>query len=379
MIASKFARLGLVALFLLALLASFGPLPTASAAPSAQTLTSLDYGIYWFGPGNVAQKSVPGLGNSYYNPARPTVIYIHGWQKDSQPNGRRETFNYKRNDPTYGVDVNLADAWISKGWNIGIFYWDQFSDEPEVKNAETKIWTATGPQGMRWRKSDGTYTTVGSPTKSAADLFLEEYTNAMWYQTNPTIRLAGHSLGSQMVIRGAKLISDKVDAGQLPSPLRPKRIALLDPFWSNYGKDYLGGRWTGEVSRDYVSALKLKGVIFERYKSSNINDFWIGDSNQPLTTMIGQTEMVPAYIPNTNQGARHVAAPNLYFHTFAYSPPPECSTSSTGTRTCAGTAASAATSDLRTQEMMNSAYQWIQVGGTQTELPSDNIFDRKAR
>lgn len=378
----KFVRLALFGL-LFALFASVvvpsTAVPSASAVSAQYTANQLDYGIYWFGLGNVSQKSVPGLANPYYNPARPTVIYIHGWQKDSSLTSKRETFNYKLNDPTYGVDVNMADAWINKGWNIGIFYWNQFADEPEVKNAETKIWTANGPQGMRWRKADGTYTTVGSPSKSVSDLFLEEYTNAMWYQTNTNIRLLGHSLGNQVATRGAKLISDEVDAGRLPSPLRPKRIALLDPFWSNGSKDYLGGKWTGELSREHVAALKLKSVVFERYKSSNINDFWIGDSNQPLTQMIGQTELIPGYIPNTNQSARHVAAPNLYLRSFAYSPPPECFTNSLGQRTCSGTAASAATSDTITRDMMNSAYSWIQIGGANTEVPSDNIFDRKSR
>jgi uncharacterized protein YjdB len=373
----KFTRFVLLIL-LFALSASLS-VPAAAAVSATYTPNTLDYGIYWFGLGNVSQKSVPGLSNPYYNPARPTVIYIHGWQKDSSLSGRRESFNYKQNDPNYGVDVNMADAWINKGWNIGIFYWNQFADEPEVKNAETKIWTASGPQGMRWRKGDGSYTTVGSPTKSVSELFLQEYTNAMWYQTNSNIRLLGHSLGSQVVVNGAKLISDQVDAGQLPSSLRPKRIALLDPFWSNGAKDYLGGRWPGERAREQVAALKTKGVIFERYKSSNINDFLIGDSNLPLTKMIGQTELVPAYIPNTNQGARHVAAPNLYVHSFAYSPPPECSTDANGNRSCGGTAASAATSDAIIGTMMNSSYTWIQTGGINTEIPSDNLFDRRSR
>lgn len=377
MISLKHIRLGLLGL-LFTLFASLS-VPLASAATPMFDTNQLDYGIYWYGLGNVSQKSVPGLANPYYNPARPTVIYIHGWQKDSSLTGRRESFNYKQNDPTYGVDVNMADAWINKGWNIGIFYWNQFADEPEVKNAETKIWTPYGPQGMRWRKGDGTYTTVGSPTKSVSDLFLQEYTNAMWYQTNTNIRLLGHSLGNQVAVKGAKLISDQVDAGRLPSPLRPKRIALLDPFWSNGSKDYLSGKWPGELSREYVAALKTKGVVFERYKSSNINDFWIGDSNQPLTQMIGQTELIPGYIPNTNQGARHVAAPNLYVHSFAYSPPPECFTNSLNQWTCSGTAASAATSDTITRDMMNSAYTWIQIGGANTEIPNDNLFDRRSR
>jgi len=367
------------ALFALALMSLGLSTPALAAAPFDCRV--LDHGLYWFGLGNTSQKAVPGVSNPYYNGAKPTVIYVHGWQPDTTTTGKRETFNYKQNDPLYGVDVNLADAWINKGWNVGIYYWNQFADEPEVRNAETKIWTALGPQAMRWRQCDGTYTTTGSPALSAGELFYNAIVaNLGTSYVGTNLRIVGHSLGSQMALVVSKKLSDAVTAGTLNARLRPTRVALMDPFWSKDGKTYLGGKWTGEVSRDHVTALKNAGVIFERYKSSNINDLFIGDSNQPLTTLIGQTELVPEWIPNTNQSQRHVAAPNLYFYSFAYTPPPECSTDAFNNRTCAGTAASASTNDVRTREMMNSTYTWIQTGqGILTPVPSDNLFDRKAR
>lgn len=86
-----------------------------------------DYGLYWFGLGNKSVKFEEGKVNPYYDPNKPTVIYVHGWEKDTGIGNFRETFNYKLNDPTYGIDINIADAWIKAGWNIGIFYWDMFS------------------------------------------------------------------------------------------------------------------------------------------------------------------------------------------------------------------------------------------------------------
>lgn len=340
---------------------------------------TLDFGIYWYGLSNASQKAVPGVYNPYFNAAKPTVIYVHGWQKDGVINRKRETFNYAENDPTYGVNVNMADAWINAGWNIGIFYWNQFADEPEVKNAETKIWTGTGPQAMRWRQCDGTYTTTGSPTVSAAQLFYNAITANMANFSGPHLRIVGHSLGSQMAHRTSIMLSDNVVAGRINSRLQPTRVALMDPFWSKDGKTYLAGRWTGEVAREQINTLKTRGVIFERYKSSNINDFFIGDSNIPLTTMIGQTELIPQWIPNTDQSARHVAAPNMYFRSFAYTAPPECFDLSTGGYSCSGTAASAKTTDVRIKEMMNSTYVWYQNAGAATEVPSDNMFQRQAR
>jgi uncharacterized protein YjdB len=354
--------------------------PAAQAQSGTFDCNVLDFGIYWFGPGNVSQKAVPGVANPYYVATRPTVIYVHGWQPNTVASRRRETFNYQWNDATYGVNVNMADAWITAGWNIGIFYWNQFGDEGEVKDAEAKIHTNLGPQGMRWRRCDGTYTTAGSPAVSAAQLFYNAITANMASFSGSQLRIAGHSLGSQMAVNVSRLLSDAVTAGRITNTrLRPGRVALLDPFWSSGSKTYLNGRWPGEVARDHVTNLRSLGVIFERYKSSNINDLFIGDSNQPLTTLIGQTELIPGWIPNTSQSARHVAAYNMYFRSFAFSPPPECSTDAFGNRTCGGIAASAKTTDVRTREMMNSTYQWIQTAGTLTEPPNDNMFDRRAR
>ncbi|HZI02783.1 MAG TPA: oxygenase MpaB family protein, partial [Archangium sp.] len=173
-----------------------GGIPSDAHAAVPFDCRTLDFGIYWYGLNNASQKAVPGVYNPYFNAAKPTVIYVHGWQKDGVINGKRETFNYAENDPTYGVNVNMADAWINAGWNIGIFYWNQFADETEVKNAETKIWTGTRPQAMRWRQCDGTYTTTGSPTVSAAQLFYNAITANMANFSGPHLRIVGHSLGA---------------------------------------------------------------------------------------------------------------------------------------------------------------------------------------
>jgi len=353
--------------------------PSGAHAAAPFDCTVLDYGIYWYGLGNVSQKAVPGVYNPYFNAAKPTVIFVHGWQKNAVVKRNRDTFNYAENDPQYGVNVNMADAWINAGWNIGIFYWNQFADEPEVKNAEGKIWVGTGPQGMRWRQCDGTYSTVGSPTVSAAQLFYGAITANMANFSGPHLRIVGHSLGSQMAHRVSLMLSDNVVAGRINSRLQPTRVALLDPFWSKDDKTYLNGRWTGEVAREQINTLKTRGVIFERYKSSNINDLFLGDSNLQLTKMIGQTELIPSWIPSVDQPARHGAAFNMYFRSFAYAPPPECISTSTGGNNCSGTGASAKTNDVRTKEMMNSAYTWYQLAGMNTEVPSDNTFKRQAR
>lgn len=350
--------------------------PQANAATCTAAWNNLDYGLYWFGLGNVSQKYVPGVANPYYNSSKPTVIYVHGWQNGSTARMSRETFNYYLNDSNYGVNVNMADAWINQGWNIGIFYWNQFADEGEVRDAEAKIWTATGPQGMRWRKCDGTYSTVGAPTRSAAELFYDAYVSALAGNTSGNLRVAGHSLGSQMATRLTQLVSDKIAAGSISASLLPKRVALLDPFFSKDGKTFLGGAWVGEKIRQFVSGLSAKGVAFEQYKSSGITDVGVGDSNTQLEYMTAFERLKPWWVPWYDLGGKHVAAYNWYFWSFASNAPAEFQNgAATG-----NVAASAKTSNTRIREMMTIAaqgYEWNQQdGGAYTQNPSDDKFDK---
>jgi hypothetical protein len=130
-----------------------------TAHNSSSYPSSLDYGIYWFGKGNLPEKFVRKQNNRFFDPTKPSVINVHGFQKTVTGRGFRETFNcyynYGRNPgENFGFsqkwDVDAADAWIDQGWNVGCFYWNQFADEDDVKDAETKVWTDQGDKGMRW-------------------------------------------------------------------------------------------------------------------------------------------------------------------------------------------------------------------------------------
>jgi hypothetical protein len=212
------------------------------------------------------------------------------------------------------------------------------------------------------------------PDRAVAELFVDAYVSAMEGHKNGAIRFAGHSLGNQVVTRAAKLVSDLVDAGQLPEVLRPKRIALLDPFWTPSAKDFLDGETPGEATLEVALSLIERGVLFERYTTSNFNDLAIGDPNQALTKAIGDTRMHPEFIPVFEQSSRHTAAPNLYFHSHAFAPPPACIVAPDGATRCDRRAPSAATSDEDTRSNMNSNFLWIQIAGAETEGPGDNAF-----
>jgi len=177
-------------------------------------------------------------------------------------------------------------AWKNKGWNVGVFYWNQFADESEVKDAEAKMWSTNGPRGMRYRLDDGSYSTVQAPQKSVGEIAFEQVSAALEDNNSGNIRFAGHSLGNQLAVYVTKQINDGINDGSLSQNIMPERVELLDPFWSKGSKTYLGddngdgnNDWTGERVRWYISDLiSQQDVAFTWYKTSGIVDVGIGDS-----------------------------------------------------------------------------------------------------
>ena len=352
---------------LLCLICFTGLAKAATGVFLDSTFNNLDYGLYWFGYGDSWQKAVPGQSNAYYVNNKPTVIYIHGWQNGSTQKKNRETFN--RVDAG-GPSLDLAYAWKQAGYNVGILYWNQFADEGEVKDAEAKIWTATGTRAMRWRNASGVYT--NGPSQSVGDLLFASYKDNLAGYTGSNIRILGHSLGNQMAIVLTKKISDAVTAGTVNSKLLPKRVALLDPFYSNSGKSYLGNKWTGEVCRTYVTEMKTKGVIFEAYRSSAVTStIFVGDSNTNLMKMTAYTELKPLYFNTTQQTEKHNSAVWHYLWSFAYSAPLISGSSNQ--------AASAATSDSRISTLMSGSKKLVHNAGTSTKGPNDDNFTEANR
>ncbi|ADL53841.1 Ig-like domain-containing protein [Clostridium cellulovorans] len=328
----------------------------------------LNYGIYWYGIGNKPYKFIPNETNPAFDPSKPTIIYIHGWQPNYSLIKHRESFYF------YGE--NAADSWIKAGWNVGVFYWNQFSDELSVEDAESKIWSPTARNSMRWRKSDGSYDVSSSIKKSSADLLYEEYVKALSGYKGSSIRIVGHSLGSQMAIRLTKLISDNVDSGAIPPELLPSRVALLDPYFSNLGKEYLNYRWTGEVARECVSSfINNKNIPFELYKSSALTSGLAGDDNDELKKMCAYTELKPLFHAPIQQVEKHYDGKYTYFCSYRVSSPAEY----VGTTPTGNVAASARTDTQRIAEMMGKKYYWTQAADIFTEDVSDDTFSRSTR
>jgi hypothetical protein len=276
----------------------------------------LDYGIYWCASDGRAEKFIAGRKNSYFDPTKPSVIYIHGWQKDTTLR------DYFREYPYFIItssvkNVDTGRFWINKGFNIGVFFWNQFADESEVKDAEAKIWFYNnGYKNMRYRLYDGSYKDFALP-KSVGDLAFEEFVKNFSNYNGSEIRIVGHSLGNQLATLLTYKVHQAIKSGQLPQNVMPKRLVLLDPFWSKYGKSYLGGKTTSEISSNYVrEMIEQRGLAVEMYKSSMLGGYLVGDENAAMKSIVAFYRLWPDFIA-LNPVEQHGYAVVWYFWSMA--------------------------------------------------------------
>lgn len=345
----------------------------------------LDYGLHWFNAQGTPTKAydektgkVISVSSSYYNPSKPTVIYFHGWQQGtSSQNYKRNDFNMVNKDN--GQQINAMAQWKAQGWNVAIFYWNQFADEDEVKDAEAKIWSASGPRNMRYRLSDGSYSTSQSPGQSVSQLAFEQYKAVFSNHNNSDFRFAGHSLGNQLATAVAMKISNATRNGSMSSSLMPNRLELLDPFWSKGDKSFLNNEWTGERVRNNISTMISRhNLAVTWYKSTLILTVGVGDGNNALKDIVALQSMRPWYLDSWQVVDKHVYIWKHYFWSYGFSAPKEVTINFWGRRKGTGNvAASASTSTSRIRQMMGDSHVWDQVEGRYTATPSDDQFERK--
>jgi hypothetical protein len=361
-------------------IAAFG----GSSAPPVED--HLDYGLYWLGYDDAKEKFVEGELNQYYDPSKPVVIYIHGWQPGtSEDNYGKETLYFDR------AKVWAHNNWIDKGWNVAVFYWSQWADEDSVWDAEAKIWSRYGKQGFRYRLKDGSYSTALNPSTGACgDLAYKAYVKALAGNTSGNIRLVGHSLGNQMVTRVAELVYENITAGNISeNTYKINRIALLDPAWTGGGKDYLGDSngdgkkdWVGERCRWALFKMmnRWNDFVVEIYNTTALDQsLGVTDENTPLRERsVGTVSVKPWYYSATQISEKHKVIPRHYFWSMAYSAPVECTISWSTRYSTGNMGPSASTPNWRMLQMMGNIYRWEQVEGRYTENPNDDWFERKS-
>lgn len=401
------------------------------------TNKDLDYGLYWFGKYGVCEKYFPNIKNAFYNPAKQTVVFAHGWQANSvigtdvygRSGFRYEMFYWNEDNFGGAKEYNglkqfTNHSWIDKGWNTGIVYWNQFADEPVasegnflgVKAAEAKIWNLfEGPNGSRYRTLDANgndlyknwdgkllFKGQSIQVNSIGSLLSLYVVDALKNNVSGNIRLVGHSLGNQVITHIAGKVNE---AG-----IKINRIALLDPAWTDGAKSYLPlvttndlnvklnhngakalnitslGRhfWLTEYCRVILYTIMNSqwnsGIVVERYNSTALNLYMpIMDENAELSKQISVTDIKPWFYSATQLGDKHVVIRHHYFWSMESLAPVECKVFFTVRKPTGNSAISAATPDTRVRESMLSGYYHSQVEGRYTPDTSDDWYEVKQK
>ena len=320
------------------------------------TFTQLDYGLFWFKDlKNGLQALGAGQNDEYFDPNKPTIIYVHGWQANEVGLRRRES--WLRITPD-GAKYDLCTIWKSRGYNVGLFYWNQFGYEDGILtglfDSESKIYGTTGAtaslpagQGMTFALYDpikaGRHSEFPFPplynegivhqsyffsqdmfaSKDVCELFYDDLVRCLaGYDTNKNeLRIIGHSLGTQVIGRTMELIAIR----QPPGVPLPGRIALLDlaetktttlpvPF---YGSTVPG------LQKSFLDDLAARGVAIESYQSTDLQSLIgiLGVVAKPVYDLTAYERIRPDWIPPLSLSDSHGEAIRWYSMSFAQPEP----------------------------------------------------------
>ncbi len=381
------------------------------------SFTELDYGLYWFKNVNNGLKGYSSFQrDDYFDPDKPTVIYVHGWQSGEAQKRRRES--WKRQDPFKdSTTYDMCQHWKNKGYNVGMFNWNQFADD-SLLESQANIYYIPTQAGMpaghsmryqtantfdAWNKEPGStrryfYNGGGGDIedKNVCDLLLAELYRCMGgYEPGPTkeFRMIGHSLGTQLVGRTCDVIREHPDWG-IPLPTRISLLELaqihgLDPTGLNINSLQFG----------YISRLKSAGIAIDCYQSTdlqsllginlsfvgNIHDMcaynrWRPDFITPINLSLDifnkSVGIDGVFIKSHNEIVR------WYMESFQHSASTFEAWTYRGFNIFAkdqkvGNALSASTSNAAVRTLMNQNYWFEQSKGKETQDMLDDKWERK--
>ena len=345
---------------------TFGP--TTLEKPVADEKMSADSGIYWLKntADDLSESAMPacqvGANSkekkaclnklkllSYFNPNKPTIIFIHGWQPMTVVNKNRFDFcyNYTLAKDTPANTNNTLSQW--KDWNVGVFYWNQYADEISPYDAEAKIYSPNGAKGMRWKyrwvnsetgKANSSYCSnkqancnmptneQGEPidiVQMAYQAYIAAMPSAEQYLSK-NVRIAGQSLGTQIAIQlTGKLLFDPQGAPE------PTRLALMDPYFTPDHQFTLVNKLPDSVANynaNIVSNILQAHPTFPItvFRTSELSQAPNGNSAESLNNQVAYIHLYPNYMYAANdnelQAARHIASIYLYFYSKKFSANP---------------------------------------------------------
>ena len=279
--------------------------------------------------------------SGYFDPSKPTILFIHGWQPGATVNKQRFDFCYQypvsstENSPIY----NTLHYW--KGWNVGVFYWTQFADEDNMLDAEAKIYSNHGAQGMRWAYLDEQgqlqHCQAGSlhckmPLRydgQVADVLqmLERaYRQALPAHMNASqLRIAGQSLGTQLAIQLTRYV---LNHPQLP---QPTRLSLMDPYISPTAIETKNESMPTSIAAynttavDDIEHIRHHMFPIDVYRTSRLSYFPTGNAANQLMSKVAYMSLYPHYFEKNvpylqKEGLLHISSIYLYFESMKAAP-----------------------------------------------------------
>lgn len=216
-----------------------------------------------------------------------TLIMTHGLSPEY-------TVNRKRFGEEDGFG-DLASIWLAKGWNFGIFHWEQLSDNDvhRFMRSESNIYSPAYYTTMEYKhalRNNGLLVYSDIETgESVTDMFMRLYAaHFVRFPKHPDaeIRLGGHSLGGQLIISVAHAISNNPYIAD-----KPDRVFVLDMVISSGIKGFFSDITYCGDTLDIANVLgcyvSRTNATFEFYKSSAINH------------CLGSSENFPSLIKNS--------------------------------------------------------------------------------
>ena len=214
----------------------------------AETFSELNYGIYWYD----GSDSIVPTKDYAINKDAPTIIYTHGWKPYGE-SGIREDLSVKSNTDKALSDYGYSAYPYNKkyyqelrklGYNVGVFYWQQFADEnkPALKpSIDMKVWSHNTSMGMQYvtyaeGSKNGVITKPSdptNPTESVAVLYGKAIKESLGSDYNGKLHLVGHSVGGQLTAAVSEYLCYEYDDEKIESNLLPERVTLIDPFMSS--------------------------------------------------------------------------------------------------------------------------------------------------
>lgn len=255
-----------------------------------------DYGLLWYNDEGNTMLSEENMPTEYYDPAKPTVIYSHGWKEDLS--AEELVTQQSTISATGGVsgDRNYASELRKAGYNVGYFDWHLYAAELGALLNEIWITYDASDENAAAPAPDSNYAEALAALdgRSFAGEFAREVATVMKGARSSDLHFIGHSYGAQMVTAAAYTLNKMYDAGLVVNKnCIPTRISLADPYIPS--SDLSGkmdiieepvNAYLPQLNADVFAFLRQRGTFIDIYGAMNI--IYGSFEGEPEGTEIGR-------------------------------------------------------------------------------------------